>query len=227
LLDMKRDPSVVVDALHAATRLRDRLASLLTGAAPPAPIAALIETGGLDEREAIASAILLLATGRETLRNQLANLARLLLEHPAAAAWAGRDPKRLAAVVAEALRVESPVQVAGRVALEQVELGGLRVLPGEPVLCMLGAANRDATVFDEPDAFVPARRGPPPLSFGGGIHACIGAGASRLIAERAAELLGALARTHAPATPARWGPTVLFRSQLELHVMRRATAEHA
>jgi cytochrome P450 len=228
LLDMKRDPAVLGGALHGAARLRELLARLLAGDAPPAPIAALIETGALDEGEAIASAILLLATGRETLRNQLANLARLLLAHPAAAAWAGGDPKRLAAVVAEALRVESPVQVAGRVALEDVELGGQRVLRGEPVLCMLGAANRDPTVWGDPDAFVPGRIGPPPLSFGGGIHACVGAAASRLIAAGAAVLLGELARTHAPATArARWAPTVLFRSQLDLHVTRRARAEVA
>jgi cytochrome P450 len=63
---------------------------------------------------------------------------------------------------------------------------------------------------------------------GGGIHACVGAAASRLIAAGAADLLGELARTHAPATArARWAPTVLFRSQLDLHVTRRARAEVA
>jgi cytochrome P450 len=169
----------------------------------------------------IASAILLLGTGRETLRNQLANLARLLLEHPDVATWAGADPKRLAAVVAEALRLESPVQVTGRVALEPLELGGMRVLRGDAVMCMLGAANRDASVFTDPDAFVPGRAGPPPLSFGGGIHACLGAGASRLVATDAAAQLGALAQRFAPATAAQWTPAVLFRSQRELTAIPR------
>jgi cytochrome P450 len=82
--------------------------------------------------------------------------------------------------VEELLRYDSPVQLGGRTALEEVDVGGMTVPRGGMVVMMLGAANRDPERFTDPDRLDVGRSGATSLSFGGGIHFCLGAQLSRI-----------------------------------------------
>ena len=81
------------------------------------------------------------------------------------------------------------MQLTGRVALEDIEVGGVAVAKGESVLCLLGSANRDPAVYPDPDRLDITRPNVRPLSFGGGIHFCLGAQLARIEAEVAISTL--------------------------------------
>ena len=81
--------------------------------------------------------------------------------------------------VDELLRWDSPVQLNGRTTYEDIEIDGVAVAAGENFVTLLGAANRDPRVFEEPDRFDVGRVGQAPMSFGGGIHFCLGAALAR------------------------------------------------
>jgi cytochrome P450 len=107
------------------------------------------------------------------------------------------------------------VQLTGRVALEDIDdLGGKKIPKGESVLCLLGSANRDPAVYpDRPDRLDITRPNVRPLSFGGGIHFCLGAQLARIEAEIAiATLLRRLPelRLDDPDNP-EWRPTFVLR----------------
>ena len=105
------------------------------------------------------------------------------------------------------------MQLTGRTALEDVEVGGIAVAKGEAVLCLLGAANRDPAVYPDPDRLDITRPNIRPLSFGGGIHFCLGAQLARIEGEVAISTL--LRRFPSlklddPETPD-WRPTFVLR----------------
>ena len=113
------------------------------------------------------------------------NQLRLLRENPALVTNA----------VDELLRYDSSVQMTGRTALKDVSVGGVDVAKGETVLCLLGAANRDPDVYPDPDRLDITRTNIRPISFGGGIHFCLGAQLARIEGEIAiATLLRRLPR---------------------------------
>jgi hypothetical protein len=93
------------------------------------------------------------------------------------------EPALTANAIEEFLRYDSSVQLTGRVALEDVIVGETPVPKGEGVLCLLGAANRDPSVYPDPDRLDITRPNIRPLSFGGGIHYCLGAQLARIEAE--------------------------------------------
>ena len=125
-------------------------------------------------------AALLFAAGFETTTNLLSNGLVALLRNPGQAEALVTDP---AAAVEELLRYDSPVQLTSRVAYEDVELGGTTVEAGERIVAYLGAGNRDPERFEDPDRLDLGRRDNAPLSFGGGIHYCLGAPLARLEAQ--------------------------------------------
>jgi cytochrome P450 len=86
-------------------------------------------------------------------------------------------------MVEELLRYDSSVQLTARVAHEEVELGGVTIPAKENVIVLLGAANRDPAQYADPDRLDVTRQNVRPLSFGGGIHHCLGAQLARLEAE--------------------------------------------
>jgi cytochrome P450 len=116
--------------------------------------------------------------------------------------------------VSEFLRYDPSVQMAGRVATADVEIGGKTIAAGDVVVVLLGAANRDPARFDDPDALDVARPNNEPLSFGGGIHHCLGAALGRLETEIAiGTLLRRCPRLHPASEDTRlaWRDTVAIR----------------
>jgi len=134
----------------------------------------------LDNDELIATAILLFAAGFETTTNLIGNMLVALLRNPEQLRTVQRDRSLVAGAVDEALRFESPVQLDLRVAFEDLDLHQHRIEAGDAVITLLGAANRDPAVVDDPDRFDITRTSAPLLSFATGIHYCLGANLARM-----------------------------------------------
>ncbi len=164
------------------------------------------------EAEGIATLILLLVAGNETTTNFIGNAMLTLFRHPQQLQALREDPHLVEKAVEELLRYESPAQTTARVALEEVELGGRRILPYQLVLAVLGAANRDPQVFPEPDRLDLARDPNPHLAFGSGIHFCLGAPLARVEGQEALRALVERFPTLRPVEEApRWRPTYILR----------------
>jgi cytochrome P450 len=93
------------------------------------------------------------------------------------------DPGLIPNAIEELLRFDSSVQMTGRATLTDVEIGGVTLPAGESVVQLLGAANRDPAQYAEPDSLDVGRQNIRPMSFGGGIHHCLGAQLARLEGE--------------------------------------------
>ncbi|MDA0270808.1 MAG: cytochrome P450 [Chloroflexi bacterium] len=143
------------------------------------------EEGGvrLSPEEILAFAILLLVAGNETTTSLIGNGVAALLDHPDALARLRSDATMLPTAIEEMLRYDSPVQGLARFTTRAVEIDGRAIAAGDVVLCMVGAANRDPRQFADPEAFVIDRDPNRHLSFGQGIHFCLGAPLARLEAE--------------------------------------------
>ena len=140
------------------------------------------EEGGdrLSHDELLAFSILLLLAGHETTTNLIGNGLLALTEHPEQAARLRADRELLPSAVEEFLRYDSSVQGAVRFARETTEVGGRTIEQGSTLLLLVGAANRDPAQFPDPDALDVARSPNRHLSFGRGIHFCLGAPLARL-----------------------------------------------
>ncbi len=144
----------------------------------------------LDVPEMLSILQQLLVAGNETTTKMLTEMIRLLGEHPDEWAATRADPARIDGVVEETLRLSTPTQGMFRLATRDTELGGVPIPAGARLVVTFSAANRDATVFEQPDVFDPGRdRVRDHLAFGKGIHYCLGAGLSRLEARIALEEL--------------------------------------
>src|ERR1700719_1720812 len=169
----------------------------------------------LSNEELTANIILLFGAGHETTVNLIGNGLLALHRNPDQLTLLKASPALITNAIEEFLRYDSSVQMSGRVALEDIEdLGGKRIPKGEAVICLLGSANRDPAVYpDRPDRLDIARPNVRPLSFGGGIHFCLGAQLARIEAEIAiATLLRRLPdlRLDDAQTP-EWRPTLGLR----------------
>jgi cytochrome P450 len=122
----------------------------------------------------------LLIGGNLTTTDLIGNGVRLLLKNPAELAKLRADPGIINAVVEEILRYEPPVDITGRIASEDIEVGGCPVKTSQSMTFSLRAANRDPEVFDDPHRFDVSRKHKPHMAFGGGAHICIGAPLARL-----------------------------------------------
>ncbi|MET8828874.1 cytochrome P450 [Streptomyces sp. NPDC004610] len=144
----------------------------------------------LDDADVLATCVLLLNAGYETTVNLIGNAVLALLRHPDQYARLRADPVGTApAVVEEVLRYDAPVQMTTRVAREAGSIGGTELRPGDTVLLLLGAANRDPEVYPDPAVFDIGRTpAAPHLTFSAGPHFCLGAGLARLEAAIALEL---------------------------------------
>jgi cytochrome P450 len=136
----------------------------------------------LSEDELVTTTILLLNAGHEATVHAIGNGIKCLLEHNIREGISEGH-------IEETLRYDAPLHLFTRYALEDLEYGGIRLKKGETVGLMLGAANRDPARFPEPDRFDSSRDPNPQVSFGAGIHFCIGAPLARLEMQVAMPLL--------------------------------------
>jgi cytochrome P450 len=183
-------PQAVDRADAAATVIADYLAALAAERRDhPADdlISAMAGAAGGDRLtadELVTMAALLLKAGSETTTGLLSNGLAALLAHPDQAARLRAEPFLAIPAVEELLRYDSPVQMlSGRCAPDDLTIAGFDLSDGQRVLAMVGAANRDAAMFSDPDRLILDRAQQAPLSFGGGIHYCLGAPLARLEAQ--------------------------------------------
>ena len=169
----------------------------------------------LSNEELTANIIMLFTAGHETTVNLIGNGLLALHRDPDQLALLKARPDLITNAIEEFLRYDPSVQLTDRVAIEDIDdLGGKRIPKGERVLCLLGSANHDPAVYpDHPERLDIERANVKPLSFGGGIHHCLGAQLARIEAEIA---IGTLLRRlpdlelDDPDNP-EWLPTFLLR----------------
>jgi cytochrome P450 len=174
----------------------------------------------LTTAELSANVKLLFAAGHETTVNLIGNGLLSLLRHPEQWRMLRDDPSMVPNAIEEILRYESPVQAVARTVAEPVELSGVMLEPADIVVSLVGAANRDPAMFENPDRFDITRKDLRPLSFGGGIHFCLGAQLARIEAAVVFEtILRRLSepRLVQPDQP-KWRPSFLLRGLTELPV---------
>jgi cytochrome P450 len=169
--------------------------------------------------ELVANVAFLFVNGYHNTVSQVTLGLSALMAHPEQLAALRRDPGLDAPMVEELLRYDSPIQSIARVTREAYPLRALILPPGTPLIAMVGAAHRDPAAFAEPDRLWPGRPGPRRvLSFGGGVHYCLGAGLARM---EATALLGGIARRFATVEPAgdpEWTPSMTLRGLERLPV---------
>lgn len=178
------------------------------------------EAGWLTDKELAQMLTFVFMAGVDTMINMLTNGTAALLANPAQLDALRSDPGLAPRAVDEILRYDPPVQYVGRVAARNTTVAGLGVPADGLVIAMLGSASRDPARFAEPEAFDISRAGTTVLSFGGGIHYCLGAPLARLEAGSFfPELLARFPRLHGTGEPRRRG--LVFRGFSDLPVAIR------
>lgn len=152
-------------------------------------IAAEEEGDRLTAGEMYSTCVLLLLAGHETTTRLISNGMYTLLQHPDQLAKLQEDPSLLPNAVEEMLRYEPPVQTMPRFAKEDLEFYGEKIKKDQLLLLVIASANRDETVNANPDQFDITRNNPAHVSFGHGIHLCLGLALARLEAKVAIEML--------------------------------------
>lgn len=176
------------------------------------------------DREAADEAVFSLAlfmvlAALETTSHVLSSMVRLLLEHPRQLNWLRIHPEQIPDAIDEVLRYDAPIHMISRVASEDTELAGVTVRKNEMVQLMVGAAHHDPAHFASPEDFDISRRASH-LSFGGGIHFCLGNALARMEADcLLTALLDRLPGLRIGAPPV-WEPRVAFRRLIALPVVR-------
>ncbi|MEN8181524.1 MAG: cytochrome P450 [Myxococcota bacterium] len=155
----------------------------LTGAL----LAAEIDGDRLSPREVLGFLFLMIIAGNETTTKLLANALYWLWRNPGERDRVREDPGRIACWVEETLRYDGSTQALARTLSRDVELQGEKLREGDRVVLLIGSANRDERVFEDPDRFDILRNTSSMLSFGQGTHFCLGAALARLEARVALE----------------------------------------
>jgi cytochrome P450 len=176
--------------------------------------------GRLTEDEIITTCRLLLIAGHETTRGLIGGGVLALLRHPAQLAALRSDPGLMDRCIEEVLRYDPPVQLLVRSALEEAKIGDALVPAGATALMLVGAANRDEVLCDDPDDFDITRGARRHLAFGHGIHFCLGAPLARVEAAIALrQLLPILPQCQVAQAP-EWKPHTVLRGLEHLWLMR-------
>ncbi|MDQ3019303.1 MAG: cytochrome P450 [Bacteroidota bacterium] len=134
----------------------------------------------LTKEEIIATLVVMIMDAHEAPKNLITNGMYALLKNPEQFAKLKNDPSLMDNAVDEFLRYDSPAQFTGRRTHEDEIIGGKEIKKGIQLICILGAGNHDPERFENPDTLDIERKKNIPLSFGGGIHHCIGAGLAKL-----------------------------------------------
>ena len=174
----------------------------------------------LSEDEMLATAMLLLVAGNETTTNLIGNGMLSLLRNPDEMQRLCADPSQVPTAVEELLRYDGPVQATGRVAMEDLEIGGQKVTKGQAVLTVLGAANRDPAQFGKPDELDLDRQPNEHVAFGDGIHFCLGAPLARAEGQIAFDTLLRRFPHPRPETDSlQWGGSFILRGLKSLPIV--------
>jgi cytochrome P450 len=200
---------------QASARLRSRLEEVIEG---DSLLGEAARAGVLDRDQVASNAAVLLFGGIETTEGMIANGLVFILSEPGVAQAVRSDPDLLAPAIEESLRLEPAAAVVDRYATSDVELGGARIARGDLVRLSITAANRDPSVYEDPDQF-DLQRARAHLAFAHGPHVCVGLHLARLEARVGVQaLLTSLPGLRLdPARPARiTGP--VFRKPRSLHV---------
>ena len=204
----------------ADARRRDPLDDLLTGL-----VQVEHEGSRLDQDEMLSMLVLLLVAGNETTTTLIGNAVLELQDHPGELKRLRNDPSRMATVIDEVLRFSSPVQFDPRRCTRATEIAGVEIHENDLVLCWLGSANRDESVFERPDEFDSSRAQNLHLSFGYGTHHCLGHNLARLEAAVALEVLlertASFERTDDDELPLHPSPVFKGVSKLPVRLKRR------
>lgn len=187
IIDADADESTLQEALPSVMGFVQYFADLIEKRrAEPgddllsALVAAEEDGDSLTLQELHAMLILLFVAGHETTTNLLGNGTFALLRDPAQFALLRDDPTLATSATEELLRFDSPVQMTGRTAMEDVELNGIPIAKGHTVVCSLAGANRDPRFVDDPEALRIDREPAMHVSFSNGMHHCLGAPLARL-----------------------------------------------
>jgi len=148
-----------------------------------------IDGDRLSEEEVVATSIVTMVGGQETTTNLIGNGVLTLLRNPGEMERMQADLSLIPSAVEEMLRYESPSQHTGRLAPEDVELGGKEIRKGQAVMAVMAAANRDPERFPDPDRFDVARMDNRHLAFGYAAHFCFGAALARVEGQEAFEAI--------------------------------------
>jgi cytochrome P450 len=181
ILEVKPTPEMLAKADAAEETIQSYFADLIAEKRrrPDEQILSELVHGGgddpLDDGEISGMASLLFGAGFETTTNLIGNGLWGLLQHPDQITKLREDPALFAELPDELLRYDGTVQAAARYTTEEVEVRGVTIPAGESVLTLLGAGNHDPAEFERPDELDLSRGRFRPVSFGGGIHFCLGA----------------------------------------------------
>jgi len=176
----------------------------------------------LSEDELVATCILLLFAGHETTTNHIANAMLALLRFPGELAALRADPALAPRAVEELLRYDGPSGAQVRVVKVEQELRGRTLKPGERIFLMLNAANRDPEAYADPDRLDLRRKEVPHLTFGFGLHICLGFPLARM--EGQVALPAVLARWKrielaVPEERLEWLNSMVFRGMTSLPLL--------
>ena len=178
----------------------------------------VVEGDRLTEDELVGTCVLLLNAGHEASVNGSGNGWWALFRNPAELARLRADPALLATAVEELLRYDTPLQLFERWVLEDSEICGVQVPRGAELGLMFGSSNRDPDVFADPDRLDVTRDPNPHITFGAGIHFCLGAPLARLEMQVAfGTILRRMPRLELLQEP-EWKPTYIIRGLKSLPV---------
>ena len=173
----------------------------------------------LTDDELVTNGTFLFGAGHETTQNLIGNGVNALLRNPDQLEKLRADPSLVRNAIEEFLRYDPPVQVTGRSAMSEVELPDVTIEAGERVILLLAAANRDPARFDDPDRLDITRPDLRPLSFGGGIHHCLGAALARLEGQVAISgLLDRFGTIELVTDKVEWKDNITLRGPKELRL---------
>lgn len=178
----------------------------------------------LTDSEIRINCIGLITGGILTTTDLIGSAVRLFLLNPQERQKLLANPSLINDAIEEALRLETPVEGAQRVASRDLAIGHCPVKETQVVVAWIPAANKDAEIFESPERFDIERRKVPHLSFGGGAHICLGAPLARLEAQIAVlKLLQRFPglRLSEPDVSPKWRPTPFFHGLEELQVTQR------
>jgi cytochrome P450 len=222
-----RDYRDAVAALEKMDAYLDRHIAQLRRAPGDDILSSLATGSDFDDRELKVSAGLLMIAGFQNTVNLIGNGVVQLLAHPEQLARLREDPDLWPNAIEEILRFDPPVHLTSRAALSDVEVEGVGLRTGNPVVLLLAGANRDPNVFPDADRFdITRRNAKEHLSFSSGIHSCLGASLARMEGTYALRALFERFPDLQLAGPPQRGPLFIARgySHLPITLGRRAAA---